>query len=198
MRAVASFFLVILVVLSIWAVVSVTGLDEVLGIRRLTFIPHTVQERPSLTFGALTICGSLIAWSLYNIYNVSKLDTLSISDLVTDYVAYAMIPFGFAIIAYLAARLGVAAGSSDWSFFLPFLSSGSKLEKLQESNNATAVGLSQITYFLLGARTGFRPIPTVKKLFSPVPSSDSEQNQADQRNRAQQSPPARREGGQGN
>jgi hypothetical protein len=185
MRIFASVYLMLVALVSAWVLLSVTGIGKIVGLGDYMLNTNTIFKNPTVAFGVITISATLLVWAIVNLSDISDMNELGGTDLVTDYVFYAAVPLVIGLIFYIAARLGVAAGSSDLGLLVP--QDVSPVENLQKKQNTPGVAVSKAAYFLLGARAGFRPIPTMQKVFGAASLRTEEQ--ARERNEARQREP---------
>jgi hypothetical protein len=168
-----------------WVLLSVTGIGKIVGLGDYMLNTNTIFKNPIVAFGVITISATLLVWAIVNLSDISDMNELGGTDVVTDNVFYAAVPLVIGLIVYIAARLGVAAGSSDLGLLVP--QDVSPVENLQKKQNSPGVAVSKAAYFLLGARAGFRPIPTMQKVLGAASLRTEEQ--ARERNEAQQREP---------
>lgn len=168
-----------------WVLLSVTGIGKIVGLGDYMLNTNTIFKNPIVAFGVITISATLLVWAIVNLSDISDMNELGGTDVVTDNVFYAAVPLVIGLIVYIAARLGVAAGSSDLGLLVP--QDVSPVENLQKKQNTPGVAVSKAAYFLLGARAGFRPIPTMQKVLGAASLRTEEQ--ARERNEAQQREP---------
>ena len=168
-----------------WVLLSVTGIGKIVGLGDYMLNTNTIFKNPIVAFGVITISATLLVWAKVNLSDISDMNELGGTDVVTDNVFYAAVPLVIGLIVYIAARLGVAAGSSDIGLLVP--QDVSPVENLQKKQNTPGVAVSKAAYFLLGARAGFRPIPTMQKVLGAASLRTEEQ--ARERNEAQQREP---------
>jgi hypothetical protein len=168
-----------------WVLLSVTGIGKIVGLGDYMLNTNTIFKNPIVAFGVITISATLLVWAIVNLSDISDMNELGGTDVVTDNVFYAAVPLVIGLIVYIAARLGVAAGSSDLGLLVP--QDVSPVENLQKKQNTPGVAVSKAAYFLLGARAGFRPIPTMQKVLRAASLRTEEQ--ARERNEAQQREP---------
>jgi hypothetical protein len=168
-----------------WVLLSVTGIGKIVGLGDYMLNTNTIFKNPIVAFGVITISATLLVWAIVNLSDISDMNELGGTDVVTDNVFYAAVPLVIGLIVYIATRLGVAAGSSDLGLLVP--QDVSPVENLQKKQNTPGVAVSKAAYFLLGARAGFRPIPTMQKVLGAASLRTEEQ--ARERNEAQQREP---------
>ena len=168
-----------------WVLLSVTGIGKIVGLGDYMLNTNTIFKNPIVAFGVITISATLLVWAIVNLSDISDMNELGGTDVVTDNVFYSAVPLVIGLIVYIAARLGVAAGSSDLGLLVP--QDVSPVENLQKKQNTPGVAVSKAAYFLLGARAGFRPIPTMQKVLGAASLRTEEQ--ARERNEAQQREP---------
>ena len=168
-----------------WVLLSVTGIGKIVGLGDYMLNTNTIFKNPIVAFGVITISATLLVWAIVNLSDISDMNELGGTDVVTDNVFYAAVPLVIGLIVYIAARLGLAAGSSDLGLLVP--QDVSPVENLQKKQNTPGVAVSKAAYFLLGARAGFRPIPTMQKVLGAASLRTEEQ--ARERNEAQQREP---------